>query len=191
MIHHLAIATADMPRAHHFYTECMGFELVKAVKRKAPGGGWTKHVFYDMGSGGLFALWDLRGLEDAGQLKPGWSAALSAGMNLPTWVNHIAFEASDAEDFERKYQRWLDNGYHVSIVDHDFIRSAYTFDPDGTMVEWTYRTMPLTESDKIEAAAILADDTPATEEEYEGYVIRSTVKKSGPPKRGVAVAEVV
>ncbi len=188
MIHHLAIASADIRRAHHFYTECMGFELVKAVKRKAPNGGWTKHVFYDMGDGALFALWDLSGLEDAGLLAPGWSAALSTGMGLPNWVNHIAFEAKDAADFEVCYQRWLDNGYHVSIVDHDFIRSAYTFDPDGTMVEWTYRTMALTEADKAEAAAILADDSPATEEEYEGEVIRSSVKKGGPPRRQASAA---
>ncbi len=72
MIHHLAIAVKDVDRSHHFYTEVMGFRLVKAVKRKAPGGGWTKHIFYDMGSGKLFAIWDLRGLEDgaigAGQM---------------------------------------------------------------------------------------------------------------------------
>ena len=63
MIHHLAIASKDIAKAHHFYTEVMGFKLVKAVKRQAPGGGWTKHLFYDMGGGALFALWDLKGLD--------------------------------------------------------------------------------------------------------------------------------
>jgi catechol 2,3-dioxygenase-like lactoylglutathione lyase family enzyme len=176
MIHHIAVATKNIAEAHFFYTEVMGFRLVKAVKRKAPTGGWTKHLFYDMGSGALFALWDLRGLEstEAG----GWRAGLSVGAGLPNWVNHIAFEAQSAEDYERRKRRWLDHGYHVSEVDHEFIRSAYTLDPDGTMVEWTYRTRALTESDRQEATAILADDSPATEEEYAGTFIRASVAKS-------------
>lgn len=180
MIHHLAIASKNIREAHHFYTEVMGFTLVKAVKRKAPGGGWTKHIFYDMGDGQLFALWDLRGLEEAGLTPDSWNSGFSTGMGLPNWVNHIAFEASDADDFERRRQRWLDHGYHVSVVDHDFIRSAYTIDPDGTMVEWAYKTAALTPEDRIEAAQILADDTPATEEDYEGSFTKATVKKSRP-----------
>jgi catechol 2,3-dioxygenase-like lactoylglutathione lyase family enzyme len=181
VIHHLAVATKDIAKAHHFYTEVMGFALVKAVKRKAPGGGWTKHLFYDMGDGSLFALWDLRGLERNGVLDPqDWRGGLSVGAGLPNWINHIAFEATDADDFERRVQHWLRHGYHVSMVDHDFIRSAYTIDPDGTMVEWTHRTQPLTAQDRLEAAAILADDSPATEPDYEGTFTRSTAKKSQP-----------
>jgi len=181
MIHHIAIATKNIERANHFYETVMGFSLVKAVKRKAPGGGWTKHLFYDMGDGSLFALWDLRGLEREAKLDPaGWRSGFSIGAGLPNWVNHIAFEASDADDFQRRTQRWLDHGYHVSVVDHEFIRSAYTLDPDGTMVEWAYRTHDLTDADRIEAAAILADDSPATEDDYEGVFTRSTVQKAGP-----------
>jgi catechol 2,3-dioxygenase-like lactoylglutathione lyase family enzyme len=180
MIHHIAIATKDIRAAHHFYSEVMGFQLAKAVKRKAPGGGWTKHIFYDMGDGRLFALWDLRGLEGESLSPEAWRSGFSVGMGLPNWVNHIAFEATDAEDYSRRRQRWLDHGYHVSDVDHDFIRSAYTIDPDGTMVEWAYRVRPLTEEDRAEAASILANDTPATEADYEGALTRSTKPKFRP-----------
>ncbi len=178
MIHHLALATKDIVKAHHFYTQAMGFSLVKAVKRQAPGGGWTKHVFYDMGDGLLFALWDLRGMSE--QLPASWSAALSVGMGLPGWINHVAFEVKDEEDLQRCKQRWLEHGYHVTLVDHDFIRSIYTFDPDGTMVEWTYRTRELDNADADEAIILMRDDTPAEEPDYEMEVTRSTVKKSFP-----------
>jgi catechol 2,3-dioxygenase-like lactoylglutathione lyase family enzyme len=181
VIHHLAIASKKFDEAHHFYTDVMGFVLVKAVKRKAPSGGWTKHVFYDMGDGSLFALWDLKGLEGEQLPADSWRSGLSTGLGLPNWVNHIAFEAKNAEDFERRKARWLDHGYHVSEVDHDFIRSAYTIDPDGTMVEWAYRTKPLMDSDRLEAEAILADDSPAIEEDYEGSFTKSSRPKSRPP----------
>ena len=179
MIHHLAIATKNIVKAHHFYTEVMGFALVKAVKRQAPGGGWTKHVFYDMGDGMLFALWDLRGMSE--QIDPAsWNAGLSTGLGLPGWINHVAFEAEDEEDLQRRRQRWLNNGYHVTDVDHDFIRSCYTFDPDGTMVEWTYRTRALDQGDVDEAFTLMRDDTPADEPDYEMEVTKSTVKKRFP-----------
>ena len=165
MIHHIALATKDIAQAHHFYSEVMGFQLVKAV-------------FYDTGDGALFALWDLRGLEGEALKPETWRAGLSTAMGLPNWVNHIAFECKDAEDFARRTKRWLDHGYHVSEVDHDFITSAYTIDPDGTMVEWTYRTEALTEADRKEALTILQDDSPATEEDYRGTFTRASAPKS-------------
>ena len=169
MIHHIAIATKNIGEAHHFYTKAMGFELVKAVKRKAPGGGWTKNIFYDMGDGALFALWDLKGLEEAGLDPAAWRAGFSH--------RHGPAQLGEPHRLRGQGRRrtsigaagvGLDHGYHVSVVDHGFIRSAYTLDPDGTMVEWTYRTGPLTATDRTEAHAILADDSPATEEDYEG-----------------------
>ena len=177
MIHHMAIAVKDFAASHHFYSEIMGFKLVAAVKKQADGGGWTKHVFYDMGHGKQFALWDLRGIEgvqlDADQLR----APISTGLGLPNWVNHVAFECDGEEDLQAKRQRWLDHGYSVSLVDHEFIRSIYTFDPDGNMVEWTYDTRPLNEDDLARAEEILADDSPATEPSYEVEFTRSTATK--------------
>ena len=63
MFHHVAVASKDVKKSHKFYTEAMGFKLKKIVKRQSPEGGWTKHIFYDTGDGGLFAIWDLRGIE--------------------------------------------------------------------------------------------------------------------------------
>jgi catechol 2,3-dioxygenase-like lactoylglutathione lyase family enzyme len=180
VIHHLAIAVKDVKRSHYFYTEVMGFKLVKVVKRKAAGGGWTKHIFYDMGSGKLFAIWDLRGLEGAAIQSEAWRSGISTGLGLPNWINHIAFECEDAGELEARKQRWLDHGYHVSEVDHDFIRSIYTFDPDGNMVEWTYKTRSLDQSDLDEALYLIEDDTPATISDYEGQFFRSTAKKYSP-----------
>lgn len=177
MIHHLAIAVRNIDATHHFYTEVMGFALVAAVKRQAPGGGWTKHLFYDMGDGNLIAFWDLRGIENVQLAADSWRSGISTGLGLPGWVNHIAFEAQDAADFERRKQRWLDHGYHVSEVDHDFIRSCYTYDPDGNWVEWTYRCRALTEADRVEAEQIFADNTPATIADYEPTLTKSTAKK--------------
>jgi len=51
--------------------------------------------------------------------------------------------------------------------------SIYTRDPDGTFVEFTYPTRVLTEADRAEAERLLADDSPATEPDYEAVIYKS------------------
>jgi hypothetical protein len=69
---------------YRFYTEAMGFELVKAVVNPTPEGGWAKHVFYDTCDDNLIAFWDLHGDYDV----PG--SGLAGSVGLPDWTNHLA-----------------------------------------------------------------------------------------------------
>ena len=92
--HHVAVATRDLDATRTFYTEAMGFPLVKV--EAAPTleqTGWARHVFFDTGDGELFAVWDLH--DDT---IPEFDPALSRGLGLPTWVNHIAFAAASLDD---------------------------------------------------------------------------------------------
>jgi catechol 2,3-dioxygenase-like lactoylglutathione lyase family enzyme len=171
MFHHVAVASKDVKRSHKFYTEVMGFTLKKVVKRQTPEGGWTKHIFYDTGDGQYFAIWDLRGIEGVVIEPEQWKGGIGNG--LPYWINHIAFDCQDIGGLEDCKQRWIDHGYNVVEVKHEFIHSIYTRDPDGTLVEFTFDTQPLTEVDEREAAELLADDTPAQVPDYEGVQHRS------------------
>lgn len=171
MIHHLAITPRDFEASHKFYTEVMGFELVKIVKRQAMGGpdaGWTKHVFYSTGDGGFFVLWELhlKGIDHGDD----WDPSISTGVGLPWWVNHIAFTVKDLEELEAKKQHLLAQGCKVSEVVHEFITSIYTKDPDGNMVEFTADTRPLDQRDIDEAFELLTDNSPAVLPDYPGTV---------------------
>lgn len=158
--HHVALATARLQDTHDFYTQAMGFELVKTVVNPTPEGGWAKHVFYstdDAGTGdpGMLAFWDLHGA------YPAVDGAMSRAVGLPDWVNHLAFHAVDEPHFDACRKRWLDLGLEVVEVDHEFCRSIYTTDPNGTMVEWCLDTRELDESDRARAAEALAEEEPA------------------------------
>ena len=48
--HHVAIATRDVDATHRFYSEAMGFELVKVEVGPAGESGFAKHLFYDTGN---------------------------------------------------------------------------------------------------------------------------------------------
>jgi catechol 2,3-dioxygenase-like lactoylglutathione lyase family enzyme len=167
--HHVALATTDLAATHRFYTEAMGFTLVKAVVAPTPegAGGWAKHVFYDTGrvseegatgSGDLIAFWELNGPE-----APAFDPAMSTSHGLPVWANHLAFHADDREDLDGRMRRWLECGHDVAEIDHGFCVSVYTTDPNGTMVEWCMDTRPLDERDRREADALLADPNPRLE----------------------------
>ena len=74
--HHIALATKDVQATHAFYTEAMGFTLVKVEPIKTESGGWAKHLFYDTGGDGMIAFWDLH--DDS--IGDDWDASISRGV---------------------------------------------------------------------------------------------------------------
>ena len=163
--HHVAIATRDLAGTHTFYTEAMGFRLVKAVVAETgaqagdAGQHWAKHLFYDTGDGSLIAFWELH--DDA--IAPGWSPAISTGLGLPEWVNHLAFDLPTLAALDAARQRWVDTGLSVMEIDHGFCRSVYTMDPNGVLVEFCTTTQPFTESDRRHAEQVLNDPAPSVQ----------------------------
>lgn len=161
----MALAVSDLAETHHFYTESMGFELVKAVAAPtdAPGG-WAKHVFYATGelvdgrSPEMIAFWELHD-----ERMDAFDPAISTGLGLEPWVNHIAFHATDLDDIESRKKRWLDHGHDVAEIDHGFCVSIYTLDPSRILVEFCADTAPYTTADRDHALALIGDDAPELE----------------------------
>lgn len=156
--HHLAFATNDLDATHRFYTDVLGFRLVKVVASDTPDGGWAKHVFYDTGDGDCIAFWDLHD-----PTIPAFNASISEGLGLPAWVNHVAFRAADDADLDARKADLLAKGQVLVEVDHGFCRSIYLNDPNKILVEFCADTGGLTEADAQEAARLLADPNPTLE----------------------------
>ena len=153
--HHVAIAARDLEATHRFYSEAMGFELVKVDAIPFLEDGWARHLFYDTGNGELLAIWDLHN-----DKLPEFNPALSTGLGLPNFVNHIAFGASDLDDLDARKDRWLAHGHDVVKIDHGWCTSIYTDDPSGTMVEFCTLTRALTADDRKQAQEYLAQAKP-------------------------------
>jgi len=154
---HVAFATRDLAATHAFYTEVMGFRLAKVVAAPTDTpGGWARHVFYDTGDGELMAFWDLHDPS----IPADFPTAISTGMGLPAWVNHVAFAAPSLEALEEHRERWRANGHTVVEVDHGFCVSIYLTDPNGILVEFCCNTRELDAADAAEAEALLSAETP-------------------------------
>jgi catechol 2,3-dioxygenase-like lactoylglutathione lyase family enzyme len=155
--HHLAIATRDLKGTHAFYTNVMGFSLVKVAVGETPTGGWAKHLFYETGGDGLIAFWDIHDAKIPADFDP----RISEGLGLPDWANHIAFHAADVREIEAIRERWLAKSHDVAQIDHGWCTSIYTKDPNGILVEFCTTTQPFTDADRAEALRLLEDPQPA------------------------------
>ena len=146
--HHVAVATRDIEATHAFYTEVMGFDLVKVDAIATDGGGWARHLFYDTHGQGLIAFWDIH---DDPQVPDEFQASISRGLGLPPWTNHLAFDAVDLDGLAEHKRRWLAAGYGVAEIDHGWCTSIYIEDPNGIMVEFCATTRPFTDADRADA----------------------------------------
>ena len=156
-VSHIAIAVKDIEATHRFYTEAMGFSLVK-VEVVPQRGGFARHAFYATGSSNdqLIAFWDLSNVPRAGELK----TDICRDLGLDPLTNHLAFTADSLDDLARKRERWLAAGHDVLEIDHGWITSIYAEDPDGIAVEFAVVTQPFSERDAREALELLRAESP-------------------------------
>jgi catechol 2,3-dioxygenase-like lactoylglutathione lyase family enzyme len=157
-VSHIAIAVKDIEATHRFYTEVMGFSLVK-VEIVPKGESFSRHVFYSTGSARdqMIAFWDLSKIVDSATLK----TDICRDLGLAPLTNHLAFSAEDVDDLMRRKERWLAQGHDVLEIDHGWIHSIYTDDPDGITVEFAVMTRDFTERDAAEALELLRAERPA------------------------------
>jgi len=184
--HHVAFATRDTEATHRFYTEVMGFELVKVVSAATPAPpdtkhhGYSKHFFYSTGTDdrggdtGMIAFWELHDES----INAEFPANLNEAMGLPWWVNHIAFDAPTRADLDAHRERWQHHGHTVLEIDHEFCVSIYIRDPANNLVEFCHTTRPFSAAEKLEALELLRDPNPPLEAEM-GMVIHPPIEADG------------
>ncbi len=168
--HHVAIATRDLDATHRFYTDVMGFALVKVEAAAAPEGGWARHLFYDTGDGTCLAVWDIH---DDPAVPDAFDPSISRGLGLPSWTNHLAFGADDLDALDAHQARWVAHGHDVLRIDHGWCTSIYVDDPNGIAVEFCCTTRAFTDEDRRTAeelrhAAMPALSDPPAAEIFEG-----------------------
>ncbi len=135
-LYHYAYPCRDAEETRHFYEDLLGLPLVNCmVADRVPSTGEERpyaHLFFEMGDGSYIAFFDLGRNE-----KPAPSP------NTPDWVQHFAMETRSGDDVLAMRQRLEDAGVKVTgLVDHDFVKSIYFFDPNGLRLEVTTRTEP-------------------------------------------------
>ncbi|MCH7617888.1 MAG: VOC family protein [Chloroflexi bacterium] len=177
-INHLALVCRDMERTVDFYSNVLGFPLIKTLDLPMNLG---QHFFFDIGNGDSLAFFWFPNAPDG---VPGVSApgAMPMQGDIVTAVgsmNHVAFNVP-ADKMEEYRDKLRAKGVKTTeVVNHDgsrlqvskemhagvFVRSLYFQDPDGILLEFAAWTKVFTEAD--------VTHKPATAADREGFATRS------------------
>ena len=129
-INHIALATADMDRTIRFWRDLLGMRLVVGLGR--PGG---RLYFFEISQNDLLAFFEWPHVEPVQEKDHGYP------VNGPFIFDHVSFGVETLEDLWALKDRigTADPNLWVSdVIDHGFIYSIYTFDPNGIPIEFSW-----------------------------------------------------
>lgn len=126
-IHHLALVTASLDRTIRYWRDLLGLEM--RARLGAPG---YRQYFFAAGGRTLVAFFEWDGAESAPEKDHG------APLRGPMVFDHVALELAGMEDLFALRDRLSAAGFWVSEpMDQGFVRSIYSFDPNGVPVEFS------------------------------------------------------
>ena len=142
--HHVAFACKDLEATVHFYENLLRFPLVHTEVNGNPEN-FMRHIFFDLGDGSSLAFFYLHGVGEPENYK----TEISTGLDLPIWVNHVAFSA-DEERYEQVKKAMGEAKIEpVMEMDHDWCHSVYYADPNGILVEFCRDTPGFTANPEL------------------------------------------
>jgi catechol 2,3-dioxygenase-like lactoylglutathione lyase family enzyme len=133
-MYHFAFPCRDAEETRAFYEDLLGLPLVHCMEvQSVPSSGDPgpyAHIFFEMGDGSYLAFFDL-GRNQMPQPSP----------NTPRWVQHMALQVPTIADVQAMKAKLEAAGVEtLGVVDHEFVKSVYFFDPNGLRLEITTRT---------------------------------------------------
>jgi catechol 2,3-dioxygenase-like lactoylglutathione lyase family enzyme len=127
-INHLAMVTGDMDKTVRFWRDLLGMRLVAGLGK--PG---YRHYFFEISENDLLAFFEWPGVEPAEEKDHGYPAA------GPVIFDHISFGVESEDDLYLLKDTLSAAGFWVSeAIDHGFIHSIYSFDPNGIPIEFSH-----------------------------------------------------
>ncbi|BBO69261.1 glyoxalase [Desulfosarcina alkanivorans] len=126
-INHLAMVTGDMDRTIRFWRDLLGMRLVAGL-----GGKGYRHYFFQICDRDMIAFFEWPGAKKIAEKDHG------VPVNGPAAFDHIAFGVEGEDDLWDLKDRLEAAGFWVSeVIDHGFIHSIYTFDPNNIPIEFS------------------------------------------------------
>lgn len=127
-LHHLALATADIEATLRFWRDLLGFEVVLGY-----GEGAERQYFLALDRHHMITFFEWPSSEPPPYHHPGQA------VEGPFGFDHMALEVASKKDLFYFQERLIEEERPVSeAIDHGFLTSIYTFDPNHIPVELTW-----------------------------------------------------
>ncbi len=127
-INHLAMVTNDMDKTIRFWRDLLGLRLVAGMGK--PG---YRHYFFELSDTDMIAFFEWPEVENVEEKDHGYPVK---GKFI---FDHVALGVESEEDLWELKAKLEKAGFWTSeIIDHGFIWSLYSFDPNGIPIEFSY-----------------------------------------------------
>jgi catechol 2,3-dioxygenase-like lactoylglutathione lyase family enzyme len=127
-INHLAMATADMDRTIRFWRDLLGMRLVAGLGH--PG---YRHYFFEISPQDLIAFFEWPGVRPVEEKEHGYP------VKGPFIFDHVSFGVEQEAQIWELKDKLEAGGFEVSeVINHGFIHSIYTYDPNGIPIEFSH-----------------------------------------------------
>lgn len=127
-INHLAMATGDMDATIRFWRDLLGMRLIAGLGK--PG---YRHYFFEISERDSIAFFEWPGVEPVEEKEHGRTVA------GPFVFDHVSFGVDTKDTLWEIKDRIDSAGFWVSeVIDHGFIYSVYSFDPNGIPIEFSW-----------------------------------------------------
>ncbi|MBI4300366.1 MAG: VOC family protein [Chloroflexi bacterium] len=127
-VNHLAMATGDMDQTIRFWRDLLGMRLVAGLGQ--PG---YRHYFFQISDYDLLAFFEWPGVKSVEHKIHG------KPVRGPFIFDHVSFGVEAEDDLWELKDKLEAAGFNVSdVVDHGFIHSIYTYDPNGMPIEFSH-----------------------------------------------------
>ncbi len=127
-INHLALATGDMDMTIRFWRDLVGLRLIAGLGR--PG---YRQYFFELGPDNMLLFFEWNRTEPLLEKDHG------VPVRGPFAFDHLALEVEAMEDLWEIYDRFNAAQIWISeILDHGFINSLYSFDPNNIPIEFSW-----------------------------------------------------
>lgn len=126
-INHLALATGDMDMTIRFWRDLLEMRLVAGFGR--PG---YRHYFFELSDHDMVAFFEWPEVTPLPEKDHG------VPVSGPFGFDHLSIGVAVTEDLWRIKSRLEAAGFWVSeVIDHGFIKSVYSFDPNQIPIEFS------------------------------------------------------
>ena len=127
-INHLAMATGDMDKTIRYWRDLLGMRLVGGLGK--PG---YRHYFFQISDTDFLAFFEWNNVEPVVNKEHG------KPVTGPFVFDHISFGVESEDHLWELKDKLVAAGFQVSdVVDHGFIHSIYSHDPNGIPVEFSW-----------------------------------------------------
>jgi len=146
-VNHIAMATGDLDTTIRFWRDLLGLRLIAGLGQ--PG---YRHYFFEISETCAIAFFEWPSIKPVPEKEHG---RMVAG---PFVFDHISFGMETEDELWALKDRIDAAGFWVSeVIDHGFIHSIYSFDPNGIPIEFSCNVKEF----DVRKTPVMADPEPS------------------------------